>query len=686
MPVRTPIRDFELANPLYKNAVVAFFTVASGVKTSTLANLYSGPSAVAQLPNPQKLNSQGQFKQAVYIQDQVIGSVTGISVPGHDTAIHSPSPIFRVEQSTGEFQYSYDGGLTYSDSGDSIFFNRGNWATGSAYRRNDMVAVSGTTYICLVAHMSGVFATDLAADKWQPFGIQEDNLLIPAFRFGIVADGTDQTTELIAALASGENIVLPRGIIGIDGDAAITFPYAQQGQKLIGAGTTDVANYPARGTVLKRLTGTGPMLTVATYTEGIEIAGFCFDQNGLGGEAIKTGMHSSYLHDLVVHNQAVTYGVLGTGMNLSTAERIRFTGTCYGGWKFDDTAGVGYGALNSEFNKIVMGQATAALSAYGLSIEKSTTLTFNDYLIQGGKGVSLSNGIECITFNQMRAELDGQFELLVADGTVGGIVRLSLNDARVTQTGTSAGAKAFLDLKTVRGFKMNGFRAADEVSAAGRPYVKMDGLTGASFRDITLTNSSGNAHKFLSCSGTRSDQTVMENADVTSGTVTCDMKTSGLDYRNTNIPITFNAASQLTMVRQSSGTVDTTNNSNGIILEGQIGPVTDASFSASRVGFAGVVSAMPTKIASTAALPLTHLSTDPTGNEYTITGVAAITSITAATSIPGRFVTLHFEDILTFTDGNNLILAGNFVTSAGDTITLSCNEAGKWEEKSRSAN
>jgi hypothetical protein len=36
----------------------------------------------------------------------------------------------------------------------------------------------------------------------------------------------------------------------------------------------------------------------------------------------------------------------------------------------------------------------------------------------------------------------------------------------------------------------------------------------------------------------------------------------------------------------------------------------------------------------------------------------------------GVVITLIFDGALTFTDGNNLKLAGNFVTTADDTITL----------------
>jgi hypothetical protein len=58
----------------------------------------------------------------------------------------------------------------------------------------------------------------------------------------------------------------------------------------------------------------------------------------------------------------------------------------------------------------------------------------------------------------------------------------------------------------------------------------------------------------------------------------------------------------------------------------------------------------------------------PTASLVDVTGVTNITSVTA--SYPGRIVVLRFADVLTFTDGSNLKLAGNFATTADDTITL----------------
>lgn len=67
-------------------------------------------------------------------------------------------------------------------------------------------------------------------------------------------------------------------------------------------------------------------------------------------------------------------------------------------------------------------------------------------------------------------------------------------------------------------------------------------------------------------------------------------------------------------------------------------------------------------------------------------GTATITSIAAASNHRNRTVTLVFQGVVTFTDGNNLLLAGNFVTSQHDTITLCCADGVNWYEVCRSVN
>jgi hypothetical protein len=84
-------------------------------------------------------------------------------------------------------------------------------------------------------------------------------------------------------------------------------------------------------------------------------------------------------------------------------------------------------------------------------------------------------------------------------------------------------------------------------------------------------------------------------------------------------------------------------------------------------------------VASATAMPV------PTGRVFHVTGTTTITSITSTNFQTGACVTLIFDDALTFTDGSNLKLAGDFVTTADDSISL-CYDGTSWFETSRSIN
>jgi len=53
-----------------------------------------------------------------------------------------------------------------ADSGEGFVWE-GAWVTATSYELNNLVSNSGNTYICVESHTSGVFATDLAAVKWE---------------------------------------------------------------------------------------------------------------------------------------------------------------------------------------------------------------------------------------------------------------------------------------------------------------------------------------------------------------------------------------------------------------------------------------------------------------------------------------------------------------------------------------
>lgn len=75
----------------------------------------------------------------------------------------------------------------------------------------------------------------------------------------------------------------------------------------------------------------------------------------------------------------------------------------------------------------------------------------------------------------------------------------------------------------------------------------------------------------------------------------------------------------------------------------------------------------------------------PTGNKFHVTGTTGITSISTTGVNDGTEIMLIFDGVLTVTNGSNLKLAGNFTTSAWDSLCLKL-DGSNWVEKGRSSN
>ena len=84
-------------------------------------------------------------------------------------------------------------------------------------------------------------------------------------------------------------------------------------------------------------------------------------------------------------------------------------------------------------------------------------------------------------------------------------------------------------------------------------------------------------------------------------------------------------------------------------------------------------------VASASALPL------PTGNVFHVTGTNSITSITSTNFASGVQITMIFDGALTVTNGGNMKLSANFVTTPLDTLTL-IYDGTNWHEVARSVN
>lgn len=106
---------------------------------------------------------------------------------------------------------------------------RGAWLTATAYAKNDLVKTAGNVYICLVAHTSGTFATDLTALDWELMVSKGDSGagtgdMLAANNLSDLANAATARSNLSLGTVATENTVpISKGGTGVtDAASALT--------------------------------------------------------------------------------------------------------------------------------------------------------------------------------------------------------------------------------------------------------------------------------------------------------------------------------------------------------------------------------------------------------------------------------------------------------------------------------
>jgi len=101
---------------------------------------------------------------------------------------------------------------------------KGEWVTSTAYAVNDTIQQGGSGYVCVTAHTSGTFSTDLSAGKWELF-VEGTDKTMPT---GDIVGTTDTQTLTNKTIDGNSNTIsnaIPAGVIEMFGGSTAPTGY-----------------------------------------------------------------------------------------------------------------------------------------------------------------------------------------------------------------------------------------------------------------------------------------------------------------------------------------------------------------------------------------------------------------------------------------------------------------------------
>jgi hypothetical protein len=248
---------------------------------------------------------------------------------------------------------------------------RGGWVTATAYVAKDLVSQGGLTYICVTAHTSGVFATDLAAGKWLLFSSGFSPFVLDTVNGLVGINMTPVNVLDIKAIASANTPTIAQIANANAGAAARTDFRAFNGTStlqlaMLGTGFTP-ANVLRAGGALINADGPGGLTLNTSANQPVYV----------GVNSVQVAQFASTGLTVTGSLSATLAGVTGDALSLrggGAATRMQLTmGRNGADWL------VGVAGVNDNYITGVLAGALAFVSnalQLGVSTDNGATLSF----------------------------------------------------------------------------------------------------------------------------------------------------------------------------------------------------------------------------------------------------------------------------------------------------------------------
>jgi len=544
----------------------------------------------------------------------------------------------------------------------TLLLRPGNWIilTALAFPANVTVNMSAGAYFSGAGMALVTFAgNDFVRPEW----------------WGAKTDGTtDCSAAINAAQASGAPLTFSNGVYAISTQVV----FGMAGQRISGAGP-----YGTSGTKIKRLSGAvSPLVIVGGGTGGGVFEGFTFDNNNANADMLKIQTHNLTMRDITCINQTGGgwslwfYSVNVSNYYNFVAVNMKVTDSLYSSFHdFLLLGGVAGNVLlldgtvqvqNCNFYDLTMEPSSDTVSLY----MKGFVVSCHFYGIKGENNGNLVGDFISIDGDPSNIGSTDAKQISI-DGLVFGMSGAYVADGYT-----------YLTVKDAQNIKLSNAYLKDTLSGAGRNYISLSGVDGFSVDNcFTYAAATFNFLKCITVASYNIDIRNINNKFGAAGTI--NIWGYFVSISNTNMLFACTTECDGLTLMNYAGAINLANVVRASLIECTgVASNQPAGGTAAQIKSGTFISGVVTvAIASATAFDLGDF-----GDIIHVSGTTAITSIAAAHSVPGRKVTLIFDDILVFTDGNNLKLAGNFTTSADDTITLVCDAASNWYEIARSVN